>query len=52
MFLGSAWGLLGNWIKWWFFSIITLGIYLLWVVPRMQKWIVENTDFADTPLSY
>ena len=25
--------------------IITQGIYSLWVVPRVQKWVVENTDF-------
>lgn len=51
IFLGSAWGLFGNWLKWWFFTVITLGIYGLWVIPRMTKWIVENTDF-ETPLSF
>jgi hypothetical protein len=25
--------------------IVTVGIYGFWVAPRMQKWIVENTDF-------
>jgi uncharacterized membrane protein YjgN (DUF898 family) len=46
VFTGSAWGLFGNWIKWLLLSIITLGIYLFWVIPRVQKWIWENTDFS------
>jgi hypothetical protein len=25
--------------------IITLGIYALWVGPRMMKWVVEHTDY-------
>ena len=46
IFTGSAWGLFGNWIKWFLLVVITLGIYLLWVGPRIQKWKWENTDFA------
>jgi uncharacterized membrane protein YjgN (DUF898 family) len=46
IFTGSAWGLFGNWLKWLFLSIITLGIYLFWVGPRIQRWIWQNTDFA------
>lgn len=46
VFLGSGWSLWGQYIKWWFFMLITLGIYGFWVVPRMVKWTVENTDFA------
>ena len=45
-FTGSALGLFGNWLKWLFLSIITLGIYLFWVGPRIQRWIWQNTDFA------
>jgi uncharacterized membrane protein YjgN (DUF898 family) len=45
VFVGSAMGLFGNWIKWLLLSIVTLGIYLFWVMPRVNKWIVENTDF-------
>lgn len=38
-------------IKWLLLCVITLGIYSFWVGPRIQKWIVENTDFdpAFTP---
>jgi uncharacterized membrane protein YjgN (DUF898 family) len=46
IFTGSAIGLFGHWIKWLVLIVITLGIYLLWVGPRIQKWIWENTDFA------
>ena len=45
VFTGSAWGLLGHWLKWWLLVLVTLGIYGFWVVPRMTKWVVENTDF-------
>ena len=48
MFTGTGIGLFGNWIKWWFLSIITLGIYLFWVVPRLTKWQVEHQAFAPT----
>jgi uncharacterized membrane protein YjgN (DUF898 family) len=43
-FTGSAWGLFGNWIKWWFLIIITIGIGF-WVYPRLTKWIVEHQEF-------
>ena len=44
-FVGSAWGLFGNWIKWQLLIIVTVGIYTFWVLPRLTKWVVENTDF-------
>ena len=48
-FTGSAWGLFGNWLKWFALSIITLGVYLFWVGPRISKWKWENTGFAGAP---
>ena len=39
-------GLFGLWIKWWFLCFITLGIYLFWVGPRIQRWKVEHTVYA------
>ena len=47
MFTGTGIGLFGNWIKWLFLCIITLGIYSFWVIPRVHKWVVEHTDFAN-----
>jgi uncharacterized membrane protein YjgN (DUF898 family) len=45
VFTGSAWALFGNWLKWLLLSIITIGIYLFWVGPRIQQWKWEHTDF-------
>jgi len=45
IFLGTGGSLWGQYIKWWFFCLITLGVYSFWVVPRMIQWVVENTDF-------
>jgi uncharacterized membrane protein YjgN (DUF898 family) len=47
VFNGTGFGLLGLWIKMWFFLLITFGIYGFWIFPRLQRWIVENTDFAN-----
>lgn len=44
-FIGSAWGLFGNWIKWLLFCVITLGIYSLWLGIEIEKWKVKNTVF-------
>jgi len=54
IFVGTAMSLFGNWVKWLLLSIVTLGIYLFWVAPRVHKWVVENTGFdpafSPTPL--
>lgn len=44
-FTASAWGLFGNWIKWFFLCVITIGIYGFWVGPRIARWKWENTTF-------
>jgi uncharacterized membrane protein YjgN (DUF898 family) len=46
VFTGSAWSLFGNWLKWFGLTIITLGVYLFWVIPRLQRWKWEHRDFA------
>ena len=48
VFTGTGIGLFGLWIKWLLLIIITAGIYLLWVAPRIQQRKVENTDFDPT----
>jgi uncharacterized membrane protein YjgN (DUF898 family) len=45
VFLGTGMSLFGNWIKWFLLTLVTFGIYSFWVVPRVHKWVVENTDF-------
>lgn len=46
-FTGTGIGLFGNWIKWLFLCIVTLGIYSFWVAPRVTRWVVEHTDFDE-----
>jgi len=45
-FTGSATGLFGNWLKWLFLCVITLGIYAFWLGPRIAAWKWKHTDFA------
>lgn len=46
-FRGEGSALFGKFIIWWFLCILTLGIYTIAIIPRMTKWVTENTDFAD-----
>lgn len=48
VFTGTAMGLFGTWIKWLLLILITLGIYSLWVAPRIARWKWENTDCDST----
>lgn len=45
-FHGTAIGLFGNWIKWWFLCLITLGIYSWWLFIALEKWKTKHTTFA------
>jgi len=47
VFKGTAVGLFGHWIKWLLLTIITLGIYALWVGIKLKQWKIKNTTFAD-----
>jgi lysylphosphatidylglycerol synthetase-like protein (DUF2156 family) len=42
-FNGKALQLFGNWIKWTFLSVITIGIYALWLPIKTRKWRVKHT---------
>lgn len=46
VFTGTAWGLFGRWLLWWFLCLITFGIYSFWVYPAMTKWLVDHQAFA------
>ena len=41
-FDGNGAQLFGNWIKWFFLTIITCGIYGFWVMPRLYKWVASH----------
>ncbi|MDD3187832.1 MAG: DUF898 family protein, partial [Bacilli bacterium] len=46
-FDGTGSQLFGNWIKWLFFCIITLGIYSFWLIISVKKWKIKHTYFAN-----
>ena len=43
-FNGNAFQLLGNCIKWTFLTIITVGIYSLWLPIKIRKWKVKHME--------
>ncbi len=46
-FTGTGGQLFGNWIKWLLLSVITCGIYSLWVYRDLLRWEDKHTEFAD-----
>ncbi len=46
-FTGTGASLVWQWIKWMLLSLITIGIYGLWVPIKLEKWTVSHTEFAD-----
>ena len=51
-FDGTAAQLFGNYIKWWFFTIITFGIYGWITHVKMRQWVVKHTFFAKQNNNY
>lgn len=49
-FEGDGGDLFVNQFKWSFFSIITFGIYLLFVPIKKANWVISNIHFEDEPL--
>ena len=43
-FNGNAFQLLGNCIKWTFLTIVTVGIYALWLPIKVRKWKTKHMD--------
>lgn len=46
-FDGKARQLMGNYIKWFLLTVITIGIYSLWLGIKQKQWEVKHTVFAD-----
>ena len=46
-FTGTGTQLFGNWIKWFLLSVITFGIYSLWMGIKMAQWETKHITFAD-----
>ena len=49
-FEGKGTSLFVERFKWILLSIVTLGIYTLWIPLNMEKWIVSNLHFEDEEL--
>ena len=47
VFSGTGASIMGNWIKWIFLSVITLGIYGLFVPIKLEKWKASHTTLKD-----
>ncbi len=47
VFDGKAGQLFGTWIKWCLLTIITFGIYGLWLPIKKQKWLTSHTHFEN-----
>lgn len=47
-FDGTGLQLFGSYIKWWFFTIITFGIYGFWLFNKVTGWRIKHTHFAET----
>ena len=45
-FDGTGGQLFGNYIKWLLLSLVTCGIYSLWLSINMQKWITKHTHLV------
>ena len=45
-FDGTGGQLFGNYIKWLLLTIITLGIYSLWLSIKMKQWVTKHTHMA------
>lgn len=46
-FDGKAIQLFGNMLKWVFFTVITLGIFIIWIPVKFKKWEVKHTYFEN-----
>jgi uncharacterized membrane protein YjgN (DUF898 family) len=45
-FDGKGIQLFGNYIKWLLLTVITIGIYSLWLGIKMKQWVVKHTHFV------
>lgn len=50
-FEGTGASLFVQRFKWIFFTIITFGIYSLWIPIKKEKWVVSNIHFEDEPFN-
>ena len=46
-FTGTPADLLGRWVVWWLLSVITFGIYTLWISVKIHQWEISHTCFEE-----
>ena len=46
-FTGTGAQLFGKYILWWLLTIVTFGIFGIWLGLNMKKWTVKHTVYAD-----
>ncbi|WP_228379270.1 DUF898 domain-containing protein [Demequina rhizosphaerae] len=46
-FTGLATALWLRWVWWLFLTVVTLGIYSFWWIPKMHQWRWEHLRFVD-----
>lgn len=46
VFEGKGGSLFGHYIKWFLLTLITFGIYGLWVPIKLSQWTTERTKFV------
>lgn len=46
-FDGNGVQLFGNWVKWCLLTVVTLGIYALFIPIALKKWTVAHTKFVE-----
>jgi len=45
-FDGTGAQLFGTYLKWVLLTIVTIGIYSLWIPIKLQQWTTKHTHFA------
>lgn len=51
-FIGTGGRLFLQWLKWWFFTLLTLGIYGFWLPIKLEQWKTENTIHAEAQTAW
>ncbi len=51
VFDGTGWQLFGNMVKWFLLTVITIGIFGLWLPIKSMQWVVKHTHLLpDAPI--
>lgn len=51
-FIGTGGSLFWQWLKWWFLTLITFGIYGFWVTIKLEQWKTEHTVYAEAATAW